>query len=71
MDALSPRRLEELQPVAEWVMRVHAPEAGEVSVPVDVLARFGQSVNHVVKICDHDAGVPLAGWSEIVFDPEV
>ncbi len=65
------RRLEELQPVAEWVMRVHAPEAGEVSVPADVLAGFDQSVNHVVKIGDHNARVPLAGWSEIVFDPEV
>jgi len=52
-------------------MRVHAPEAGEVSVPADVLASFDQSVNHVVKIGDHNARVPLAGWSEIVFDPEV
>jgi len=65
------RRLEELQPVAEWVMRVHAPEAGEVSIPADVLASFDQSMNHVVKIGDHNARVPLAGWSEIVLDPEV
>jgi len=69
--ALLRRRLEELQPVAEWVMRVHAPEAGEVSVPADVLAGFDQSVNHVVKIGDHNARVALAGWLEIVFDPEV
>jgi len=41
-------------------MRVHAPEAGEVSVPADVLAGFDQSVNHVVEIGDHNARVPLA-----------
>ncbi len=69
--ALLRRRLEELQPVAEWVMRVHAPEARKVSVPADVLASVDQSVNHVVKIGDHNARVPLAGGSEIVFDPEV
>ncbi len=28
-------------------------------------------MNHVVKIGDHNVRVPLAGWSEIVFDPEV
>jgi len=71
VDALLPRRLEELQPVAEWVVRVHAPETGELSVPVHVLAGFAQSVNHVIKIGDHNARVPLAGWSEIVLDPEV
>ncbi|MBC7595797.1 MAG: helix-turn-helix domain-containing protein [Kineosporiaceae bacterium] len=42
------RGLEELQPIAERVVRVNTPEAGEVSVPADGLACFDQSAHHVV-----------------------
>jgi len=44
---------------------------GKVGVPSDVLAGIDQSANNVVKIGYHDAGVPLAGRPEAVFDPEV
>jgi hypothetical protein len=69
--ALRRRELEEFQPVAEWIVCVNAPEAGEARVPPDVLARSDQSVHHVVEIGDQNAGMTFAGRSEIVVDSEM
>lgn len=52
-------------------MRVDAPEAGEVAVPGDVLVGVAQPPDHLVEVADEDAGVTLAGRSEVVLDPQV
>src|ERR1017187_3049819 len=66
-----PRWLEELQAIAERVVGVHPPEAGEVTVPSDSLADSGQALDEPVEVVDHDAGMRFAGGPEVFLDAEV
>jgi hypothetical protein len=63
--------LEELQPVAERVVRVDAAETREVAVPGDLLAGRPEPLDQPVEVGDQDAGVALAGGAEVVLDTQV
>jgi hypothetical protein len=69
--ALSSYGLEELQAIAERIVRVDAAKAGEVAVPADVLPCAPKPFGDSVDVADKDSGMSFAGGSEVVFDTEV